>query len=107
MGYGSCEQVHRFKRSTPADGKAWTSIGTDAIPMADTVYVGIATTSHKTSQATDVMLESLTITPAGSSSNQPPQAAITSPADGFEFHSRQGHRRDRGGQRCGRHHREG
>ena len=68
-----------------ADGKAWTSIGTDAIPMADTVYVGIATTSHKTSQATDVTLDSLTITPAGSSSNQPPQAAITSPADGSSF----------------------
>ena len=67
------------------DGKAWTSMGIDAIPMADTVYVGIATTSHKANQATDAVLDNLSITSLGSTPNQPPQAAITSPTDGSIF----------------------
>src|SRR5262245_47483364 len=75
-------QVEAFQS---ADGKTWKSMGTDAIPMADTVYVGIATTCHKANQATDAVLDSLSITSLGSSPNQPPQAAITSPADGSIF----------------------
>src|SRR5262245_17212438 len=75
-------QIEAFQS---ADGKTWRWMGTDAIPMADTVYVGIATTSHKANQATDAVLDSLTITSLGSSPNQPPQAAITSPTDGSIF----------------------
>ncbi len=72
-------QIEAFKS---ADGKTWTSMGTDAIPMADNVFVGIATTSHKANMATDAVLDNVSITALGSSPNQPPQAAITSPADG-------------------------
>jgi len=64
------------------DGTKWTSIGTDAIPMADTVYVGIATTSHNAAAATDVVVDNFTVTPLGSAPNQPPLVALTSPADG-------------------------
>jgi regulation of enolase protein 1 (concanavalin A-like superfamily) len=75
-------QIEGFYSS---DGKTWKSMGTDAIPMADKVYVGIATTSHKSNMATDAVLDNLSITSLGSSSNQPPQATITSPADGSIF----------------------
>jgi hypothetical protein len=67
------------------DGATWTSIGVDAIPMAETVYVGIATTSHSAGMATDAVLDMLTITPVGAPTNQLPQVALTSPADGTAF----------------------
>jgi regulation of enolase protein 1 (concanavalin A-like superfamily) len=63
------------------NGTTWTSIGSDAIPMADSVYVGIATASHKATTATDAVLDNLSITPIGAT-NQPPQVAMTAPADG-------------------------
>ena len=53
--------------------------------MADAVYVGIATTSHNAAAATDAVLDHVTITPAGSAANQPPQVALTAPADGSTF----------------------
>jgi regulation of enolase protein 1 (concanavalin A-like superfamily) len=37
---------------TSADGSAWTLVGSDTIPMASTVYVGLAVSSHTTSTAT-------------------------------------------------------
>lgn len=64
------------------DGTRWTSIGTDAIPMADTVYVGIATTSHNAAAATDAVVDNFKVTPLGSASNQPPLVALTAPANG-------------------------
>jgi regulation of enolase protein 1 (concanavalin A-like superfamily) len=64
------------------DGTKWTLIGSDAIPMTDTVYVGIATTSHNAATATDAVLDNFKITPLGSVPNQPPLVALTAPADG-------------------------
>ena len=68
-----------------ADGTTWVSMGSDAVPMADTVYVGIATTSHNASVGTDAVLDNFKVTPSGSTANQPPSVAITSPADGSTF----------------------
>jgi hypothetical protein len=53
--------------------------------MVNTVYVGIATTSHNTTTATDAVLDNFKVTPSGSASNQPPNVGITSPADGSTF----------------------
>jgi len=64
------------------DGVTWTSIGSDAIPMADAVYVGLATTSHNARAATDAVLDHVTITSADAAANQPPQVALTTPTDG-------------------------
>jgi regulation of enolase protein 1 (concanavalin A-like superfamily) len=64
------------------DGTRWTLIGSDAIPMANTVYVGIATTSHNATSATDAVVDNLRITPLGSVPNQPPLVALTAPSDG-------------------------
>jgi regulation of enolase protein 1 (concanavalin A-like superfamily) len=67
------------------DGQSWTAIGSDSIPMAATVYVGIAATSHSTTAATDVSADTLTIAQASPSANQPPTVSITSPASGATF----------------------
>lgn len=44
-----------------ADGAKWTAMGSDAIPMAASVYVGIATTSHHPTTATDAVVDNLSI----------------------------------------------
>ena len=67
------------------DGSTWTLIGTDAVPMVDTVYVGIAATSHNTSVATDAVVDSFKVTQGASTTNQPPTVAITSPTGGSTF----------------------
>jgi regulation of enolase protein 1 (concanavalin A-like superfamily) len=64
------------------DGTRWTSIGSDAIPMTGTVYVGIATTSHNAAAATDVVVDNFKVTPLGSAPNQPPLVALTAPVGG-------------------------
>ena len=60
-------------------------MGSDIVPMTDTVYVGLATTSHNTTTATDAVLDNFKVTPSGMTTNQPPNVAITSPADGSTF----------------------
>ncbi len=74
----------RFDAYRSADGTNWTLIGSDAVPMTDSVYVGIATTSHNTSAATDAVLDNFKVT-QGATSNQPPNVSITSPTDGSMF----------------------
>jgi hypothetical protein len=67
------------------NGTTWTSIGSDAVAMTNTVYVGIATTSHNTSLATDVVLDNLRVTQSGTPTNQPPTVTLTSPTNGASF----------------------
>ncbi|MEO8520456.1 MAG: Ig-like domain-containing protein [Acidobacteriota bacterium] len=64
------------------DGVKWTAMGSDAIPMAATVYVGIATTSHNATTPTDAMVDNLSIKAASGPGNQLPQVSITAPANG-------------------------
>lgn len=64
------------------DGTNWRSMGSDAVPMAATVYVGIATTSHKATMATDAVVDNFKVTPLGTTPNQPPVVALTAPASG-------------------------
>jgi len=73
--------VFQAYRST--DGANWILVGSDTIPMATTVYVGLAAASHNTSMATTVSFGNLSIsTPSG---NQPPSVSLTSPANGATF----------------------
>ena len=67
-----------------ADGNTWTLLGSDAVPMADALYVGIAVTSHNTSVATDAVVDNFKVT-QGTTVNQPPTVAITSPTGGSTF----------------------
>src|SRR5262245_46182987 len=67
-----------------SDGNTWTPIGSDSVPMADTVYVGIAVTSRNATTATDVTADSLVVTQTAPA-DLPPVVSISSPADGASF----------------------
>ncbi len=68
-----------------ANGTSWTAMGSDTIAMAANVYVGIATTSHNATTATDAVVDSLSIKAVSGTPNQLPQVSITSPAGGATF----------------------
>jgi regulation of enolase protein 1 (concanavalin A-like superfamily) len=68
-----------------ADGVNWTVIGSDAVTMTGTVYVGIAVTSHNVSAATTAVVDSLTVRQSGTPVNQPPLVSLTAPAQGAQF----------------------
>lgn len=76
-----------FEAFRSSDGVTWVSLGTDVVPMADSVYVGIATTSHNTSATTEAVLENLTVGTGAPPPppNQPPTVSLTSPADGASY----------------------
>ncbi len=71
-----------FEAFRSADGAAWTRIGSETIPMADTLYAGLAVTSHNPSTLATAVIDNLKITPSTPGSNQPPAVTITSPANG-------------------------
>ena len=78
-------QIEAF-RST--NGTSWISMGVDVVPMVATVYVGIATTSHKATVATKAVLTNLKVTAATAPvppSNQPPTISLTAPANGATY----------------------
>jgi regulation of enolase protein 1 (concanavalin A-like superfamily) len=57
------------------DGVTWTTIGRESIPMAQTIYVGIAVTSHDTSRLATATLDNLVI--AGT--DRPPTGGLPTP----------------------------
>jgi regulation of enolase protein 1 (concanavalin A-like superfamily) len=44
-----------------ADGVTWTMVGSQSIPMATAVYIGIAVTSHNTSATTTAVIDNVTV----------------------------------------------
>jgi regulation of enolase protein 1 (concanavalin A-like superfamily) len=73
----------QFQAYRSPDGTNWILVGSDTIPMAATVYVGLAATSHNTASATTVSFTNVSITvPTG---NAPPTVSLTSPANGATF----------------------
>lgn len=77
------------------DGTSWTRMGSDVIPMGDTVYVGLAAVSHSPKAATTTVIDGLRITggktpadpedpeaPEEPAANKPPTITITAPANG-------------------------
>lgn len=68
-----------------ADGMNWTAMGSDAIPMAAAVYVGIATTSHNAPTATDAVVDNLSIKALSAAANNPPTVTLTAPANGATY----------------------
>jgi regulation of enolase protein 1 (concanavalin A-like superfamily) len=51
-----------FSASLSKDGRTWTGIGTVTVPMGQTVYVGIAHTSHNTADDGGAIFDDLRIT---------------------------------------------
>ncbi len=54
-----------FEAYRSSTGTTWTKIGSDTIPMTDTVYVGIAATSHDAAQMATDVVDNLKITALG------------------------------------------
>ncbi len=50
-----------FTAYESSDGTSWTQVGTDTIPMAHTVYVGLAVTSHNTSASATCTFDHVSI----------------------------------------------
>ena len=50
-----------FTASESANGTAWTQVGTTTIPMASSVFVGLAVTSHTTTASTTATFDNVTI----------------------------------------------
>ena len=76
----------RFEAFRSTNGTSWTSMGVETVPMADTVYVGIAVTSHRTARAATGVFDHFTLTQSGSI-NQPPTVSLTAPTSGASFTS--------------------
>jgi regulation of enolase protein 1 (concanavalin A-like superfamily) len=57
---------YRFEAFRSTDGSSWTSMGVETVPMADTVYAGLAVTSHKASRAATAVFDRLTVTQSSS-----------------------------------------
>ena len=70
-----------FEAYRSSTGTSWTKIGSDTIPMGDTVYVGIAATSHNPAALATDVIDNFKVT-AATSTNNPPAVSITAPATG-------------------------
>jgi hypothetical protein len=67
-----------FVGYTSSDGRSWTGIGAETIPMGATIYVGLATTSRNTTTRTRATYDSIAV--VGASGNQSPAVTLTQPA---------------------------
>jgi regulation of enolase protein 1 (concanavalin A-like superfamily) len=70
-----------FEAYRSSTGTSWTKIGADTIPMGDTVYVGIAATSHNAAALATDVIDNFRVR-ASTSTNNPPAVSITAPATG-------------------------
>lgn len=75
----------RFEAFQSSNGTSWTSIGSEVIPMGQTVYAGLAVTSHSSGAATQVAFTDVSVQQSTTPANQAPTVAITAPASGATF----------------------
>jgi regulation of enolase protein 1 (concanavalin A-like superfamily) len=79
---------YRFDAFRSTDGISWTSFGVESVPMASTVYVGLAVTSHDSTAATTALIDHFKVTATtATAANQLPTVSLTSPASGSFFGS--------------------
>jgi regulation of enolase protein 1 (concanavalin A-like superfamily) len=74
----------QFDAYRSTDGKTWTLMGTDVIQMADSVFVGMAVTSHSTQSMATAVLDTFVVKQAATP-NAPPTVSLTAPAAGASF----------------------
>jgi hypothetical protein len=75
-------RLEAFKSTT---GTSWTSMGSQTVSMASTVYVGLAVTSHNALATTTAVIDQLKIVPLSATTNQAPTVTLTSPASATAF----------------------
>jgi regulation of enolase protein 1 (concanavalin A-like superfamily) len=76
--------ANQFQAFTSTDGVHWTSIGTDTVPMGDTVLVGLAVTSHTSTSAT-ATIDHFVLSQSSAPPNQLPVVKLTAPTGGATF----------------------
>ena len=74
-----------FEAFHSPDGQTWTRIGSRAVGMTGTVYVGIAVTSRNVWSSTTAIVDSFQISQEQPPVNQPPAVSLTAPADGAVY----------------------
>jgi regulation of enolase protein 1 (concanavalin A-like superfamily) len=72
---------HYFEAYRSSNGSTWTRIGADSIPMGDTVYVGLAVTSHNAAVATDVIVDHVTMRISTTTTAAPRAVVFTASSD--------------------------
>jgi hypothetical protein len=89
-GYGRAPHVLLLQRQGntivsygSADGSTWRYLGTMVISLPETIYVGLATTSHRTTTRTAGVFSNVMLD--GATTNQPPTVQITAPASAASF----------------------
>jgi regulation of enolase protein 1 (concanavalin A-like superfamily) len=78
-------QGSTFIASESANGTSWTVIGSQTINMPQTLYAGLAVTSHSVGVLTTAVFSNVSIKAAAPSTNQPPSVSITTPVSGASF----------------------
>ncbi|MEO8433164.1 MAG: Ig-like domain-containing protein, partial [Acidobacteriota bacterium] len=63
-------------------GASWTLVGSDTIPMAASVFAGLAVTAHNASLLNTTLFDNVS---AGGTGNTPPTVSITSPSEGAGY----------------------
>jgi PKD repeat protein len=72
-----------FTSYVSTNGSNWALVGSDTIAMAETVYVGLAVTSHTNSALCTVIMDAVTV--SDGTPVIPPSVDITAPANGMSF----------------------
>ncbi len=73
-----------FSGYQSTDGSTWQLVSTVTIPMPQSVYVGLAVTSHNTATRTTATFSNVTVRPL-TGTNTPPTVSITSPSNGTTY----------------------
>ncbi len=74
-----------FEAFQSHDAKAWSKIHSQFLPMADSVYVGLAVTSHAADATTTAVIDQVRIVEGQPPSSQLPVVSLSSPSDGAVF----------------------
>jgi regulation of enolase protein 1 (concanavalin A-like superfamily) len=67
------------------DGTSWLLVGSETIPMASSVYVGLAVGSRVSTVTTTATFTNVAVSVGGSGTNTSPTVAITSPSSGATY----------------------
>ena len=73
-----------FESYRSADGAAWRRVGSDTIAMGETLYVGLAVTSHDAAALTTAVITNVRITASAPGTNGSPVVTLTSPGSGTQ-----------------------
>ncbi|MGB2717932.1 MAG: Ig-like domain-containing protein [Vicinamibacterales bacterium] len=74
-----------FTAYESTNGTNWVIVGTETIPMASSVYVGLAVTSHNTGMTSTATFTNVAIKRSTSSTNASPSVTLLAPANGTTY----------------------